>query len=130
MFDLRVVGLKTPLRPIQARTSTTELSEPNWLATFFCATGSGIHSPSTRNLYSYCPGDKASVVSQRPSSRGFIGIAVGDQPLNSPQRDTALAPGLTNAKLTVIFFEAGRLGACVGSFFGTVAATGRGDAAG
>ena len=35
----------------QARTSTTELSVPFWFQTFSFANGSGIHCPSTMNLY-------------------------------------------------------------------------------
>ena len=35
----------------QARTSTTELSVPCWFQTFSRASGSGIHCPSSTNLY-------------------------------------------------------------------------------
>lgn len=51
-----------------------------------------------------------------------MGVALGDQPLNSPQSDTRLASGLFRAKLMLGVFVAVGLGACrtTGAFSGAV----------
>ena len=79
--------------PFRSVTLRTEFNPPNGLATVSLARGSGIHSPSTTNRYSYVPGGKAKALIQRPAPSEIMGAAPGRQSLKVPATEIAAAVG-------------------------------------
>src|SRR5689334_7920838 len=83
--------------PVHPFTFRTEFISPNGLGTVSVARGSGIHSPSTTNRYSYSPGRNTSSLTQRPAPSKTMGETSGRQSLNVPAIATAFAVGWLNS---------------------------------
>jgi len=87
------------LFPFRSGTLRTEFNPPKGLAAVSLARGSGIHSPSTTNRYSYVPGGKARALIQRPAPSGIMGVAPGRQSLKVPATEIAAAVGWLHSRV-------------------------------
>lgn len=99
-------------RDNQARTSSTELSVPWWFQTFSRASGSGIHSPPTTNLFSYRAGAKRDGRLPMTAFISFQGACSARTAVEIAGKRRLLCSEVNEHELHVDGLSCCRLGAC------------------